>query len=201
MHSLTQTRPKFTPKFIASVGVLSGISIVLMMILEFPLPFMPPFLQIDFSNIPVLIGAFAFGPVTGLFITLIKDLLHLLITSTGGVGELADFICSAMLVCTASLIYSRKKTRPRAAVGMLCGAVCMAVAGGLVNKFILLPFYGNVMPMEQIFTLCGQINPLIHNTNTYILYGAVPFNFLKAAIICIPTFFIYKKVSKILHNR
>ena len=85
-----QNKTRFTPKFIASVGILSGISIVLMQILEFPIPFMPPFLKFDFSTLPALIGGFAYGPVTGIAIAFIKAALHLLRTDTGGVGELAE---------------------------------------------------------------------------------------------------------------
>ena len=96
-----QNKTRFTPKFIASVGILSGISIVLMQILEFPIPFMPPFLKFDFSTLPALIGGFAYGPVTGIAIAFIKAALHLLRTDTGGVGELADFLASGSLVFTS----------------------------------------------------------------------------------------------------
>ena len=106
-----QNKTRFTPKFIASVGILSGISIVLMQILEFPIPFMPPFLKFDFSTLPALIGGFAYGPVTGIAIAFIKAALHLLRTDTGGVGELADFLASGSLVLVSSLIYKRIKTR------------------------------------------------------------------------------------------
>ncbi len=107
-----QNKTRFTPKFIASVGILSGISIVLMQILEFPIPFMPPFLKFDFSTLPALIGGFAYGPVTGIAIAFIKAALHLLRTDTGGVGELADFLASGSLVFVSSLIfYKRIKTR------------------------------------------------------------------------------------------
>ena len=103
-----QNKTRFTPKFIASVGILSGISIVLMQILEFPIPFMPPFLKFDFSTLPALIGGFAYGPVTGIAIAFIKAALHLLRTDTGGVGELADFLASGSLVLVSSLIYKKR---------------------------------------------------------------------------------------------
>ena len=106
----TKTK-KFTPKFIASVGILSGISVVLMQVLEFPLPFMPPFLKLDFSTLPALIGGFAYGPLTGIIIAVIKALFHLLRTSTGGVGEFADLVASIAIILTSSLIYKKNKTR------------------------------------------------------------------------------------------
>lgn len=198
-NTQTVTRKGFTPKFIASVGILSGISIVLMQILEFPIPFMPPFLKFDFSNLPALIGGFAYGPVTGVIITLIKAALHLLRTDTGGVGELADFLAGGSLVFTASMIYKYNKTRKNAVIGLILGTIIMAIVGGLANYFILIPFYTNVMPMEQIIELCGKVNPLINDTLGYVLYGAIPFNLIKGFIISAITFIVYKQVSKILH--
>ena len=184
-----QNKTRFTPKFIASVGILSGISIVLMQILEFPIPFMPPFLKFDFSTLPAL----------GIAIAFIKAALHLLRTDTGGVGELADFLASGSLVLVSSLIYKRIKTRKGAVLGLVLGAIAMAIVGGLANYFILIPFYTNVMPMEQIISLCGKANPLITNTLGYVLYGAIPFNLIKALLLSIITFVLYKQISKILH--
>ena len=194
-----QNKTRFTPKFIASVGILSGISIVLMQILEFPIPFMPPFLKFDFSTLPALIGGFAYGPVTGIAIAFIKAALHLLRTDTGGVGELADFLARGSLVLVSSLIYKRIKTRKGAVLGLVLGAIAMAIVGGLANYFILIPFYTNVMPMEQIISLCSKVNPLITNTLGYVLYGAIPFNLIKALLLSIITFVLYKQISKILH--
>lgn len=190
---------KFTPKFIASVGILSGISVVLMQILEFPLPFMPPFFKLDFSTLPALIGGFAYGPLTGFIIALIKAIFHLLRTSTGGVGEFADLLASTAIILTSSVIYKKHKTRKGALIGLLTGTVALAIVGGLANYHILIPFYSKVMPLEQIFELCGKINPFIHDTLTYTLYGAVPFNLIKGVILSAITFIVYKHVSKILH--
>lgn len=195
----TQSKTKFTPKFIASVGILSGISIVLMQVLEFPIPFMPPFLKLDFSTIPALIGGFAFGPLTGIVIVFIKAALHLLRTNTGGVGELADFLASGSLVLISACFYSKLKTRKGAVLGLIFGTIAIAIVGGLANYFILIPFYANVMPMEQIIELCGKINPLIHNTLTYVFYGAIPFNLIKGILLSVITFVLYKQISKILH--
>ena len=188
-------RRRVRTSMIASVGILSAVSAVLMMVLEFPIPFMPPFLKIDFSDIPVLIGSFVYGPVTGLAIAFVKAALHLLKTTTGGVGELADFITCAALCLPAALIYKRSETIKYMVLGLLAGAVCMAVAGGFANKFILLPFFCKVMPMETILEMCGKVNPVIKDVNSYILFGAVPFNFIKAAIICIPSAFVCRNAS------
>ena len=86
-----------------------------------------------------------------------------------------------------------------AVYGLVLGAIAMAIVGGLANYFILIPFYTNVMPMEQIISLCGKANPLITNTLGYVLYGAIPFNLIKALLLSIITFVLYKQISKILH--
>lgn len=199
METVTTTN-KLSARFIASVGILSGISVVLMQVLELPIPFMPPFLKFDFSTLPALIGGFAYGPVTGVAICFIKALLHLLRTDTGGVGELADFLASASLVLTATMVYRRGKTRKNAVLGMIFGVLAITVVGCLANWFILIPFYANVMPMDQIIALCGKVNPLIQDRMGYVLFGAAPFNMIKGIIICVLTFLIYKKTSKILHK-
>ena len=118
-------------KLLARAGIMTGISVVLMMVLEFPLPFMPPFLKIDLSNIPILVLAFSLGsagPVAGLLAVIVKDLIHLLVTSTGGVGELADCLCAVMLVVPSAFIYSRKHTKKGAVIAMAVSTVLVSIA-------------------------------------------------------------------------
>ncbi|MCX7715478.1 MAG: ECF transporter S component [Clostridia bacterium] len=182
-------------------GILAGISVILMMVLEFPIPFMPPFLKVDFSNVPVLIGSFAFGPAMGFVIVLIKDLIHLLNTKTGGIGELADFLTAISLALPASLIYKKHKSRKGAILGMLAGIVAMTLVGTLANKFILIPFYSKMMPLEKILELCGKANPLINSTTTYLIYGVAPFNIIKASIISLFTMVLYKRISNVIHAK
>lgn len=193
---------KLGSKIIARAGIMSGISIVLMMVLEFPLPFMPPFLKIDLSNIPILILAFSLGgagTAAGIISIAVKDLVHLFVTSTGGVGELADFLCSVMLVMPASLVYNRCHTKKGAVSALCTGIVLMTFMGILANKFILLPFYSNLMPLEAVFEMCGKVNPFIRSEWTYILYGVIPFNILKGIILSGITMLLYKHISGILH--
>lgn len=192
-------KKRLTPKFIASVGILSGISIVLMQLLEFPIPFMPPFLKLDFSNLPALIGGFAYGPLTGIVIVFVKAALHLLRTQTGGVGELADFLASGSMVFISALIYKKHKTKKGAVISLAMGIGVMMIVGALANYFILLPFYAKVMPMEKIIEMCGKLNPLITNSLTYVIYGVLPFNLIKGLILSVITFILYKQVSKVLH--
>lgn len=196
--NFTVTEKRAKTKTITSVGVLSAIAAVLMQVLEFPIPFMPPFLKFDFSNIPALIGGFAYGPAVGVTVALVKALLHLLVTTTGGVGELADFLTSASMVLTASLIYKHMRTRKNALWGMAAGTIVMSAVGAVTNYFILIPFYEKVMPMEQIIAACAAVNRAISGMATYILFGVLPFNLIKCVLISAITMMIYKKISRLI---
>ncbi len=181
------------------IALLSVISFVIMFI-EFPLPFFPPFLKIDLSDIGALIGAFAFGPVAGIAIELLKNILHLFRTSTGGVGELANFLVGAALVAPAGFIYSKKKSMKTALIGLTVGTVVMALLGAFANYFILIPFYENFMPIDQIIQMAQAANALIVDLNGYILYAVIPFNLLKGIAVSVITLLVYKRISPLLHS-
>ncbi len=179
------------------VAILSVIAFLIMYI-EFPIVFFPAFLKIDLSDLPALIAGFALGPVAGIMVELIKNLLHLFQTSTGGVGELANFVIGVALVGPASAIYYRDKSRKSAIVGMLVGIVSMAIVGALANYFVLIPFYQNFMPIDAIIAMGQQANAAIVDVRTLVIYGVVPFNLLKGVVIMIITALIYKKISPLL---
>ncbi len=167
----------------------------ILMYIELPLPFMPPFLKVDPSSIPILIGSFILGPTAGIAMAFVKAFVHLLSSTTGGVGELADFIITSSFAVSASLVYRRHHTKRGAVLACIVGTVCITAAGVLANKFLLLPFFSKVMPMEAIFSACGAVNPLIHDTGSYLLFGALPFNMMKGVLISLLTFPVYKKMS------
>lgn len=175
-------------------AVLAAVAAALMT-LEMPLPFMPPFLKIDPSSIPILIGGFVLGPVSAVVMALIKAMVHALSTTTGGVGELADFIITSSFAVTAALIYKNNHTKKGALLACLGGVTAITITGALANKLLLIPFYSTIMPMESIFAICGKINPLIHDLNSYIIFGVIPFNMLKGIIISALTFLVYKKMA------
>jgi len=182
------------------ISLLSAISFVLMLF-EFPLGIFPEFLKIDLSDLPALIGGFALGPVAGVIIIGIKNVLHFLIKSqTGGVGELANFIVGAALVFPASLVYNHNKSRKNALVGMLIGIVSMGIAGALANYYILIPFYANFMPIEAIIDMSAAANAAIVDLKSLIIYAIIPFNMVKGIIITCMTLVIYKKISPLLHR-
>ncbi|MDR0249526.1 MAG: ECF transporter S component [Oscillospiraceae bacterium] len=183
---------------LARASILTGIAVVLMY-LEFPLPFFPAFLEYDFSEVPALIGAFAMGPAAGVSIVAAKALLHLPVTTTLGVGELANLIVGITFVFTAGTIYELKKTRAGALTAMLCGTAAMAAAGAAANYFIILPFYLEVMgfSLETILSMASQFFLPPTGMATLILYVFVTFNLLKALAASAITFLIYKRISRL----
>jgi len=181
-------------------SVLSVIAFVLMLI-EMPLPLFPAFLKLDLSDLPALVGGFAMGPAAGVAIELIKNFLHFITrTSTAGVGELGNFIVGAALVFPASYIYKIKKSKTQAFMAMAVGTFSMAIAGGLANYFILLPFYAKVMPLEVIIEMGQVANAAIYDMKTLVMYAIVPFNLIKGALLSVIALLIYKKISVILHK-
>ena len=174
-----------------------------LMYFEFPLPFMPPFLQVDLSGGAVLIGAFIFGIRSGICMILIKDLIHLTKSATGGSGELADFLMMTALIVVAVTIYQRSRTRKAAVSGCLIGTVGMAFVGMLTNYFLIIPYYIVAMgwPIETILDLCAQVNPYIGSMWGYLLLGVLPFNLIKGLIITIITLLAYKKLSIFIKSK
>ena len=182
-------------RMIVCVGMLAAISTILMLF-EFPLPFLAPgFYELDFSEVPILIGAFALGPVAGTVVELIKNVLQALSTSTGGIGELANFLMGASLVFTAGLIYKQKKTRKMAVVSGVAGSVAMGIMAAIMNYFVLLPMYQIFMPIDQVIASFAEVIPFIHTKLDVVLYSALPGNILKGLIVSVITMLVYKRVS------
>lgn len=177
--------------FIALFAALATI----LMYFEFPIPFMPPFLKVDLSGAVVLIGAFIFGIKPAIAMILVKDLIHLMQTQTGGSGELADFLMLSTLVIVSVSIYARSKTRKTAFWACMAGTVSMAIMSMLANYFILIPFYSVFMSLDAIFAMCSEVNPFISGMSGYLLLGVFPFNLLKGIILTTITMLAYKKLS------
>lgn len=195
------TRQLSSTNSLVKISLLSVIAYVLMLI-ELPIPLFPAFLQMDLSDMPALIGAFALGPIAGVMIELIKNLLHFITkTSTGGVGELANFLIGAAMVIPSGIIYAKSKKKSTALIGMLIGTILMATVGSLTNYYILIPFYAKMMPIDQIIAWSAAANTAITDLKTLILYAVVPFNLLKGFVISVFTILIYKKISHLLINK
>lgn len=199
-----RTASLFEVRNIAQIGVLGGIAFVLMTI-EFPLWFAPGFYRLDLSELPVLVGGFAMGPLAGVMIELIKVLLYFFIhgSSTAGIGDLANFLCGCCLVVPAALLYRHRKSRKNAMIGMAVGTVLLAAAGGVINAYVLLPLYASAfhMPMAALVQMGTKVNPSITGLASFILLAVVPFNLFKGAVVSGLTLLLYKKVSPILHGK
>lgn len=170
---------------IVKIALMSAISLILSYV-AFPILPAFAFLKIDLGDIPALIGAFAFGPLTGIVIEGIKNVLIFIFnpSGTGGIGEFANFIIGASFVGTAGLIYCRNKTKKTAFISLLAAIVVMGFVGVLANYFILIPLYQKFMSI---------------NISNYLLCGIIPFNLIKGVLISFITMIIYKKVSVLIH--
>lgn len=164
------------------IAVLGAISAVLFAWPEITV--IPPFYKLDFSTLPVLLGGFAMGVGPGVLIVLLKDLIGLTHSGTAGVGELADFIMTCAMLIPAVLVYQRKKTRVGALISLAVGSAAMIVVSALVNAFLLFPLLTKSMPSME-----------------FILTSTIPFNLLKAVVISIITYLVYKPLSPVLHVR
>ena len=185
-------------RYMTVTAMLSAVAFALMFF-EFSIPFLvPSFIQMDLSELPALIGAFAMGPWYGVLICLIKNLIHLLITTTGGVGELSNFILGAAFVLPAGLIYQRKKTKKNAVIGSVLGAAFMALLSVASNYFIVYPVYTAFLPMDTILAMYQEILPSADTLLKCLVTFNMPFTFVKGMLSVIITLLIYKHISPII---
>lgn len=196
--------PIITTQKIAMVGLFGALSAIFMMF-EFPLPFAPGFYKLDFSELPVMIITFAFGPVAGILTEFIKILLKVMFrsTSTAFVGELANFCVGASLILPASILYIFNKTRKGALLGSIAGTLAMTVFGSAFNAIYLLPKFAQLYGVD-LSVLIGrgtEVNHAVSNLTNFILLIVVPLNLLKGTLVSGITIVLYKKLSPVLkHN-
>jgi riboflavin transporter FmnP len=181
--------------------MLTAIAVVLMY-LEFEVPLFPAFLKFDFSDLPALLGGFALGPVAGIVIQVIKNVIHFIIKndSSAGIGNLANIIVGCALVVPAAIIYAKNKSLKNAIFGMIVGIISMIIISAIANYYVLWPLYVKLMGEKAILGMAQAANKNITNLGSYVLYAIVPFNAIKAVIVCIATGFIYKPLSPLLHK-
>jgi riboflavin transporter FmnP len=196
---MNQHKKRISVRTIAATAILAALSCILMY-LEFSVPFVPSFLKFDFSDLPALIASFAFGPVAGVAVGLVKNIVHLPMTTTGGAGELANFLLCACFVFPAGLIYRLVKGKKGALIGSLVGAVLMALISLPVNYYITYPVYTAFMPMEAILGLYQALNPAATTLWRALLLFNLPFNLIRGLINVGITFIVYKKISPLLHG-
>lgn len=206
-------KPLLSVKDMATVGILSAISYVLYLLPHFlpifKLPFFPPWLDLQISDLPALLGGFAINPLAAAIIVTVKCLLKLPFTSTACVGELADLVVGLAFVLPASLLYKKVHDKKGAVIGMGIGTVCATLVAVLANRFVLIPFYalqfGNGDAEKGMAVLVNAVSSLYKNATTDTFYGfylwlaVVPFNLLRCLLSSAVTFFVYKPLSKYLH--
>ena len=177
-----------------------GAVATLLMFIDFSVPFMPAFIKLDVSELPALLAAYAYGPVPGVAVCLIKNVVNLMRTSTAGVGELCNFLLGVFFVLPAGWIYLRRKKRSGAVIGAVVGAVAMAVLSIPLNYFLTYPVYANFMPLDAILGMYQAINPNMDGLLQCLIVFNAPFTLLKGALDAGLTFLIYKPLSPILHG-
>ena len=196
-----QTRNSVRP--LAVTAMLSAVGCVLMM-LDFPLPMLiPSFVKMDISELPALLAAFSLGPVYGVLVCLIKNVLAAIFHgSTLGIGEVCNFLMGAVFVGTAGLLYRRRKTRRMAVIGALAGAVAMAAASVPINYFFTYPVYAAAFGgMEAILAAYQEINPAAGSLLGCLVTFNMPVTLVKGLLDAALCFVIYKPLSPILHGR
>lgn len=197
---MTTKKNSVTVRRIVVVGMLAAVATILMY-LEFSVPFMPSFIKFDVSELPALIASFAFGPIEGVLVCLIKNLVKLPTTSTGGVGELANFLLGAAFVLPAGLLYRLKKGRRSALLGSLLGAFLMGACSIPLNYFVTYPIYAKFMPIDVIVGMYQEILPGVDGLLSCLVIFNAPYTFLKGVVDAAITFLIYKRISPILKGK
>lgn len=195
MHSSVRTLTK--------IAVLSAVAFVLMYF-DFPLPFIPSFYKLDFSETAVMAGGFAMGPGAACAIEGLKILLKILFkgTDTAYVGELANFLIGCAYVLPASFLYRKKKTKQQALIGLVAGTLCMTAVGVIINYAVLLPAYSFFyqLPMDVLIGMGTALIPAITDKLTFVLLATTPFNIIKGILVSVLTVLLYKRISPLLHS-
>ena len=194
-------KTKFNTRVLTGTAMLAAVATVLMY-MEFPIPIMPAFIKLDVSELPALIASFAYGPVAGIVVCLIKNLIKLPSTSTAAVGELFNFVMGALFVGVAGFVYKRSKTRRSALIGAGLGALIMAVVSVPYNYFIVYPAYVVMyhLPLDAIIGMYQAINPNVNGLLNCLLVFNVPFTLCKGLLDVALCFLIYMPLSPLLHK-
>jgi len=186
-------------KNLVKVSIFAALAFVVMLI-EFPLGIFPDFLKLDFSDCVALIISFALGPAWGVGVEFLKNVLHLFVTKTAGIGEFANFMIGGFFVYIAGYIYAKNRTKKGAAVALIISTIAFSIWAGLLNYFILLPLYEKALkfPISDTVKIAAKVNGLVTDKFTLILFSIIPFNLVKGTIISVVTFVLYKRLSKIV---
>lgn len=195
----TASKSSNRTRVLAVTAILSAVAFVLQYF-EVPVPLMPSFIKLDFSDMPALIGAFAYGPVCGMVTEVVKNLLHSTVSQSFGIGEISNALLGMVFTGVAGLVYRNHKTKKGAVTASFAGATAMALFSFPCNLFLVYPIYYNFMPKETILAAYQLILPSVTSIEQSLLIFNVPFTFIKGMIDVVITFLIYKKISPLLHK-
>lgn len=196
------TRKIFNIKTMAKISFLAAIAFILMYF-DFPIPFLAPtFYKIDFSEVAVLVGGFALGPLAAMIIEGLKIFLYVLFKGSGTayVGEFANFLIGCALVVTASYYYQKNRSKKNAVIGLIIGSILMTVTGLILNYFVLIPAYSIFfgLDLDTIIKMGAAIIPIINDKFSFVLLATTPFNIVKAVVVSVLTILLYKHISPLL---
>ena len=195
------TKYKFGTKQIVRVAIFGALSGIFYIFIKFPVPFIPFFLEFHFDEIPAFIASFAYGPISGVLVLLIKTLIKLPFTRTLGVGELADLLYSAAFILPAAIVYKKHRNFKGVVVGLIVGTILQLGVSLLANIYVIIPFYMKVMEYteEQLIGWCQLANANITDVKwSYGLLAVLPFNAIKDGAVIILTLFTYKSVHRFI---
>ena len=190
-------------KTVAFVGVLGALSCVLML-LRFPLPFVPGFYEFDIAELPALFAGFFLGPVAGCAVVFVKIVLKLIFqgSATFGIGDLSNLIGSMVFILTASLIYRRMHTKKGAKIALVVSTLVVSVVYVVLNAYIMLPMYASVygLPIETIVDMGHAVNPWVNDTVTLMLFAVFPFNLVKHGATALLPYLLDQRVGNALRS-
>jgi len=188
-------------KKIVLVGVFGAISTVLML-LSFNVPFIPTFVKLDFSDLPVLLGGYLLGPLHGSLIALIKVLLNFFYNGsmTFGIGETVNLIGSLSFMLPAVLYYQRRRNFKSAVISLVIGTISATVVLLTANYFVMFPLYATAMnfPMEKIVAAAHELNPLVTDLGSLMVFALLPFNIVKFGLNSVLAMLMYKRLAQTL---
>ena len=190
-------KTKFKTRDLTMIAMMGAICCILLHI-DFPLPFLPPFMNFDLAGLVEIIGGFAMGPLQAVCIILVKILLKLATegTSSAFTGELQNFLLSCAYVLPPVIMYHQKKSKRTAIIGMAISSVFTGIVAIFTNLYMALMG----QDMSYFVAMCTEVNPLISNVFTLAILGILPFNLIKCGINSVGAMLLYKHLSPIIHG-
>ena len=174
------------------ISLLGTISFLLFF-LNFPLPFLPPFLKIDFGEIPAIIASFIFSPIAGVIVIGIKNFLYLVVGTGEIIGVTSNFVASSMFVLPIAIFYHKHKTVKSVLMGIVVGTVIMAIGMSILNYILFLPLYALFMGIEDYSITAVK--------RSIVLAGILPFNIIRGVVVGAVFIPIYVRMRSWIHNK